>query len=287
MARRKTIVFDGTTPKKKNGTTEPQHSADEGSHRKKGLAAVSEFLSEHKKQVTYLAIALAATFVICAGAGFARNTFHSMAAAADSDYADLQNEMDQFRNSDPYFTHQREVDKQDEVRIEWVGTKVDTGRWTSDENVFWEFIRPAFNFSNGMEYNQTREDYISKLGNCLFTTQFLTYYDIGTIAKNRCDPSQLDPVTGEAPQYVLDAVSEDYKCTASKSDYITYPIAENSDGSYTYLAIVFMTRNESREAIGVAFTFTAEHSIGADGADTVNIRDFACWPPDSRRTYRK
>ena len=254
----------------------------------KGVMNFTAWCGAHKKQLMISGVFLCLLFVVTIATNMVKGTFADMEAQANASLVALQNEMASFQSSDEYFTHKGQIDRDDTVQIVWNGDKIDSGRWRADDDKFWDFISPAFNFSSAVEYNKTREDYRQVLGDCLFTTQFLTAYDITAAAQQYCKQNHINPdADGNPPQYVMDEVSGRYVCQASKADFLSYPISVDGDGNYRYMGYVFIQRNNSNSKIAVVFEYTAVHTAGAGGEDNVTISDFKCWPPDRSRSFKK
>lgn len=246
-----------------------------GSAGGKKTGGAAAFLSENKKHLITTAIVLVVAFLVTNLAKFGAGIFRDMQYQTEQAVIGVTNEMDNLRKSDRYFT--QDVERQDfsKIQVEWLPANgrdpkkavVDTGRWMADENIFWEFIYPAFSFDSATEYNQMREDYIEKVGNCLFTVQFMSYYDI----ESKCRKNE----NGTVNQVDFERVNGAYKCTTDKSKYRTYPTSIDVNGDYTYVALVPM------QGTYVAFTYKIVHSVGQGGSERITLSDFDCWPPNS------
>lgn len=246
----------------------------------KAFGKTAEAAKEAKRQIIVTVITFAACFA-CVGIGNFASGLVTMSAKDTVDEMNrIQNEMDQFQKTDPAFTGVTDIKTADNIKIEWTGVKLDTGRWSTDKAMFWEWIKPAFNYNSATEYNQTRETFISTkgLGKCLFTTQFMAPYDIEEAARKKY-ASALGP-DGKPTAVNMDAVDNAYKCVASENDYYAWPIGEENDGSYRYAARVMYgsPSSSSTRQLTVMFMFTVQHTAGADGVDNMTIKDFECWP---------
>lgn len=229
-----------------------------------------------KKQIITTAITVVLCIVVAAIANTARGVFAGMETESYNAAAKLQSDIDNFQKSDPAFAEDVQVrGETDKAKVKWVTpgehedlTSVDAGRWMSDEAIFWDFISPAFSFNSATEYNQMREEYIQKLGNCLFTVQFMGYYDI----ESKCRKNE----NGTVNQADFERYDAAYTCTTDKSKYYTYPVAKDNNGNYTYVAMVPM------KSVYVMFTYTIEHSPGQGGNERITLTNFDCWPPNSQ-----
>lgn len=241
----------------------------------KKIDGAAGFLKEYKKQIITTAITLVVCLVVTQLANFGAGIFRDMKSQADQAVINVMNETDNLKKSDRYFTQDVEKKDYSKLTVEWIPANgrdpktavVDTGRWMSDENIFWEFISPAFSFDSATEYNKMREDYIQKVGNCLFTVQFLSYYDI----ESKCRKDE----NGQVNQVDFERFDKAYTCSTDKSKYRTYPTGIDANGDYTYLALVPM------QGSYVAFTYKIAHSVGQGGAERITLSDFDCWPPNS------
>lgn len=246
----------------------------------KKIGKAADAAKESKRQIIVTAITAVAC-LLCIGIGnFAEGIFVDSGKSTVDEMNRIQNEMDQFQKTDPAFTGITDIQTSENVRVEWEGRKLDTGRWSTDKSLFWEWISPAFNYNSATEYNQTRESFISEkgLGKCLFTTQFMAPYDIEEQARKKYG---LD-ADGKPSAVNIEKVDTAYKCTASPdaSGYYIWPIAEENDGSYRYVARIRygFPGAGATELNTCVFMFTARHTTGENGADRVTIYDFECWP---------
>ncbi len=245
----------------------------------KNVKSAPAFIREYKKQIIMTAITVAVCGVMALVCTFVGGMFDDMAKSADNDRLDIDNKIAEFQNTDERFTGLDErLTERDNVEVRYVGTQVDGALWQADQKAFWNFISPAFNYKSAEEYNATRENYVKQLGDCLFTTQFMAYYDIPQAARNARNniPVESRP-TGDLTEGELDAVNMKFTCKAMSSDLVMMPIGRTSDGDYSYIAMVGMARTGNPTCVG--FTFSVSHSVGKDGADVATIRNFCCWPP--------
>lgn len=246
------------------------------------LGKTAAAVSEARRQIIVTVITVVACLVCIGIANFASSIFTESGKDSVNEMNRLRNEMDQFQKTDEAFTGIGEVQTAENIRIEWTGTKLDMGRWSTDEAMFWSWIRPAFNYESATEYNQTREEFVSTkgLGKCLFTVQFLAPYDIEAAARKKYHLPEGEDKPSPAQ---LATVDVEYQCSASENDFSTWPIKEESDGSYRYLARVKFYPPDSKGSLAqvrsIIFMYTVRHSAGADGADNMTILDFECWPP--------
>lgn len=242
------------------------------------------FLGEWKKQLITTAIVAVSCFLVMGIAGFAGNIFHAMHTESDAALASLDNEIDTFRKSDRYFTGQDELlTDESNVEVRYVGTRIDAGRWRTDEQCFWDFISPAFNYDSATEYNQMRAAYETKLGKCLFTTQFLTPYDIDQAAMNARTEDQ-KKAGGEITEIERDKADHAFTCMSDKGHMVTYPIGRDSNGNYGYVSFVgFGRSSRSKEnPTMIAFTYTVVHTKTSETEESMSITNFACWPQQGR-----
>ncbi len=257
----------------------------------KAVGGFGAWCGAHKKQLMISGVFFLFALVVCVAMNVAGNFFEDYDVGengVNEALIALQNEVDNFRSSDEYFTHQGQIDTSDTVNIVWEGDGLDTGRWQADDGKFWDFISPSVNFASAVEYNKMREDYRQILGDCLFTVQFLAPYDVTSAALQYCKENHVDPdAEGNPPQWVMDQVSDAYTCRSSKGDFVTYPIGEDSDGNYRYMAYVYLQARNSSNKTAAVFEYTAVHTAGAGGEDNITISDFKCWPPDQSRTLKK
>lgn len=249
---------------------------------RKRLDAAKEFFAGHKKQIITTAVTAVACLLVIGVSNAGAGIFSAMELEASEALVSLKNEKENFIRSDRMFTSQEEILKGDDVEIKYVGNGVDGGRWRTDEDFFWEFIKPAFNYDRASEYNKTREDYVNKLGTCLFTAQFMAYYDIpGKAMEARA--TQSNPKTGELTEAELSQADNAFRCVAQKSNLITFPVGVTADGDYEYAGFVGMSRNgKVDDTIMVGFTYTVVHGVGEGGTERLSITNFSCWPPHSR-----
>lgn len=249
----------------------------------KNIKSAPSFLRAYKKQLIMTAITLAVCGVLALICSFVGTMFKEMATDADNQRLDIDNKIAEFQNTDERYTGvDEQLTERDNVEIRYIGTQVDGALWQADQRAFWSFISPAFNYNSAEEYNKSREEYVRQLGDCLFTTQFMAYYDIATAARND-RKNQSNPVTGDLTAGELDAINVKFTCKALSSDLVMLPVGRTADGDYMYLAMVGMARKGNPTCVG--FTFSVSHSIGPDGADVATIKNFCCWPPsgDSRQ----
>ena len=229
------------------------------------------FLSEYKKQLITTGIVGVICLVIVGIANVGVDMFAAVEAESEASITRVKNEMANLQASDSYFTQDAMGKDYQSLKVEWQGVQVDTARWMTDENIFWDFISPAFSFNSATEYNKMREDYIAQVGNCLFTVQFLAYYDI----ESKCRRDE----NGNVNQVDFERYDAAYTCSTDKSQYMTYPVAVDNNGDYTYIAMVPM------KSTYVAFTYKIVHSVGQGGSERITLSEFDCWPPNSRASF--
>lgn len=244
------------------------------------LGKTAETLAEARKQIIVTAITAVACLVCIGIASFASSIFTESGADSVKEMNCIQNEMDQFKKTDEAFTGIGEIQTAENVRVEWTGTKLDMGRWSTDEATFWKWIRPAFNYDSATEYNKAREEFVSTkgLGKCLFTVQFLAPYDTEEAARKKYADSLGDD--GKPTAVQIANIDAEYKCTASENEFDTWPIGELSDGSYRYMArLNFSPPGTMTGGRTIVFMYTVRHTTGQNGGDIMTILDFECWPP--------
>lgn len=238
-------------------------------------------VAEAKRQIIVTAVTALACLLCIGIASFASSIFTESGTDSVNEMNRIQNEMDQLKKTDEAFTGISDLQNSDTVRVEWTGTKLDMGRWSTDAAMFWNWIEPAFNYDSATEYNQTREEFISTkgLGKCLFTVQFMAAYDTEAEARKKYG-TELGDDGNPTPAQIAN-IDVAYKCTSSESNFSTWPIGEMSDGSYRYMARLYFnppgTVNTDR---AIVFMYTVRHTTGQDGTDAMTILDFECWPPD-------
>lgn len=237
----------------------------------KKAGGAKDFFTEYKRQLIFTAITAIVCGLIFFVAKTASGVFTDMRDQSAKAVTDVINKTENLKASDRYFTKDEEKLNYNQTKIEWVGNKIDTGRWMSDEGIFWDFIAPAFNFKTATDYNKMREDYIEKVGNCLFTVQFLSYYDI----EGQCRRDE----NGNVNQVDFERINNAYSCTSDKSRLRTFPMSVDNNGDYTYLALVPMKNNY------VAFTYKIVHEPGQGGKERITLADFDCWPPNSKAPF--
>ena len=211
--------------------------------------------------------------------------FNSQYDALVKDYNDTKNEMDIFEKTDPYYT-KIDVSTSDNKNknVNWIGDKVDKGRWETDDAYFWTWIEPAFNFKSAVEYNNNVREFITTKGvpeDHLFVTTFLQYYDYQSDL--RFDENNDGKLSGdEATQ-----ANNSYKSSTQKSRYYTLPIGITKNGDYHYLAMVpqYVGLGDI-DYRAIAFTFTIEHNINlVTNSDTMEVTDFNVWPTANNYTF--
>lgn len=230
-------------------------------------------LSDTAKRIITTVITLVLCIIACVIATTVSGSFKAQAAASYDAAKKIESDIDNLEASDRYFTGDAERVNYGEKQIKWVTpgmhedvSSIDPSRWMTDENIFWDFISPAFNFNSATEYNQMRESYIEKLGNCLFTVQFLGYYDI----ESKCRRNE----NGTVNQVDFERFNNAYTCTSDKKAYYTYPVGMDQDGNYSYIAMVPMKNSY------VLFTYRIVHAPGQGGNERITLAGFDCWPPE-------
>lgn len=253
----------------------------------KNAGKMLDGMKDAGKQIKSTIIVAVACLVVIGIGNFASGIFVDAGRDATAEMNRLKTEIDTMqRNADlgAGLVQPGVADTEGGTRVEWVGNSVDTGRWMTDEEAFWNWIYPAFNYRSATEYNKAREDFKSAkgLGDCLFTTQFLTYYDTSANALKKYPAKVNDD--GTPTDDAVKAVDEAYQCTSDKSLFRTWPIGETANGDYRYMAQVYMGMPGSdNEQTPVTFMFTMMHTTGQGGQDTMSISDFECWPPSTGR----
>ena len=217
--------------------------------------------------------------------GNSASYFNSQYDALVKEYNDTKNEMDIFEKTDPYYT-KVDVSTSDNKNknVNWIGDKIDEGRWKTDDAYFWTWIEPAFSFKSAVEYNNNVREFITTKGvpeDHLFVTTFLQYYDYQSDL--RFDVNNDGKLSGdEATQ-----ANNKYKSSTQKSRYYTLPIGITENGDYHYLAMVPQyvgLRDIDYRAI--AFTFTIKHNINpVTNSDTMEVTDFNVWPTANKHMF--
>lgn len=212
-----------------------------------------------------------------------QSIFGAMYNQSVKDYNTLKNDIDIFEKTNPYYTLVTDNVSIDQNKdVNWIGDKLDVGRWQVDDAYFWNWISPAFDFDSATEYEQNINDFktIKKIpADHMFLASFLERYDYKSDLRYDRDGDGSLSVE-EAQQANLD-----FNSTTDKSLYFTMPIGMNAKGDYHYLAIVPKETNSHKASyIAVAFTFTAQHNINpTTNSDTIEIVDFNIWSPDTKR----
>lgn len=246
-----------------------------------------DFGKKYKSDLIKCAIFTGGFLLIWMISSIVKDAFATEYMNQTNNYIALQTDIEHFKQSKEYMAYNSAVNgvtldnMQTGVEVNWIGDKIDTGRWMTDDEYFWKWIEPAFEFESATEYNAMRNEFYSEkgLGSCLFTTQFLAPYSPELdLSFDTNKDGQLSPKEAEA-------ADQAFTCSSSKAKYRTYPIGTASDGSYEYLALVPMKRNNTSNYIMVAFTFTMHHKDTASGVEEITISDFNCWPPDAKKLY--
>lgn len=244
------------------------------------------FASEYKKNLILLGVVTCVGLSLSIISGGVKKVVESEKGDQENIYAELTNEIRDIEN-DPEYKRAAEIgdtiEYQDtpnkNITINWLGDKVDTGRWMTDESYFWTWIEPAFTYNSAIKYNEMKDNYYNVLGPCYFTTSFLAPYDHTMDMKYDANND------GELSGVEAEAANIAFTCDTNKSKFMTFPIGELADGSYEYLALVPMRSKGSKNYIMIAFTYAVIHSETSDGKENVVIDDFNCWAPDSDRLY--
>ena len=226
---------------------------------KKKINNAKEFALEYKKQLVIAGVLILSTFIVMGICNIIRGSVTASRDEAYNAYIALQNEFTGYRDKiegmqgyqDPNSNHANE-------QISYVGTSVDNGKFTNDQQLFWNFIKDAFNYSSTQEYMNIREQYRQVLGDCLFTTNFL-------------DPVAYDQST----QSWADGGGR--TCIAQQSNFVLIPIRMYED-RYDYLAyITFSSSNASAQygSSKIIFTFTIDMNN--------TLTNFECYPIHANR----
>ena len=232
---------------------------------KKKINEVKDFILEYKKQCIIVGILFVSLLVTIGVTNAIKTTVYNTQMEAYNAWISLKDERTAYQAQvegmqnfvDPNANHANE-------QIVYVGTQIDQGKFTTDQTLFWNFIKDAFNYNSTQEYMNFRERYRQQLGDCLFTTNFL-------------DPVAQDPTTGAW------ADGGARTCVAQASNFVLIPIRINKaeDGSvvsYDYLAYITFSSSYSTAQYGsnkVIFTFTIDMN------DT--LTNFECYPVHANR----
>ncbi len=157
----------------------------------------------------------------------------------------LQTEATQLR-SEVLARRDEERILKNKVIYETTGIDPDTIR--KDKVIYEDFIKPAFEWTNGEEYDEVRADYIERLGE---NSSFVSTY----IAENiKVDDYNFVDVKGIKSKYLSSEV---------------YPL-DSRDGSMDYLGVVqYYVYKESQDLVGVnrlpSSTAIVRYTISGDG----------------------
>lgn len=244
------------------------------------------FASEYKKNLILLGVVTCVGLLLLIISNVVKGVVESEKDNQKNIYAELTNEINKLENDQVYKNATEigaNIEYQDttnkNIKINWLGDKVDTGRWMTDESYFWTWIEPAFTYTSAIKYNEMKDNYYNVLGPCYFTTSFLAPYNHTMDMKYDANND------GELSGVEAEAANIAFTCDTNKSKFMTFPIGELADGSYEYLALVPMRSKGSKNYIMIAFTYAVIHSETSDGKENVVIDDFNCWAPDSDRLY--
>lgn len=248
----------------------------------KRIKRLKAFAMEERTQLLQtggLLLALIIMLIIASSVSFSKTgVLKGQLAQLNSDYNSLNNDIDVFKKTNPYYT-KVESSAINIQNVNWlpVHAKADMAKVTMDKQIFWDWIAQAFD-SNGLQHPDLRN---STGGRGWIDAR----YDEPTEemyeeVMQRMAKSQ--NMSMDIPFFTTFMSYSDY--VGTQADYyrqLTYLIGSTDSGDYHYLALVPMTTYKKNPRYTmIAFTFTIRHDTAADNSDVASITDFNVWPPD-------
>ena len=144
---------------------------------------------------------------------------------------------------------------------------LDLDRVTKDNYAMYDWIEPAFTFSNSDEYNENREIFVERLGrDDQFVKEIMPPFIDGFTAKAVYD-DEGNIIESEGRKFNMEIVSDGFKA------YVT-GIDEKTD-SYHYLATVTVNSRNMNGYSGYGKTVVLTYTVDKDG----NISNFHAATP--------
>ena len=223
------------------------------------IKQIKEFIVEYKMHLIIIAVMLVGLLITNTITSEIKNSVNQGLKDVNADIIVLKNEFQQYKTEAADDLQYEQITSQNS-EVKWLGDKVDVSKWKTDNNLFWDYISPAFNYTSGDEYMAHRQQYVNDLGNCVFTVHFLT------------------PIFKET-------VGEEYynklTCYGLKSNFEAYPTSMHTvlddngnivESVYDYIAFVKMqpNKNTTEGSRTVIFTYTLD--------DKYNLTNLQCYP---------
>lgn len=227
-----------------------------------------KYLIEYKDSLIMCGIFLAGLIVVMIICGIIKGQFNKTYTAAKTSVDQLDNEIYNYKSSvmqnklgDGYVGN---LANSGNTQRKLVGDQVDPGKWQQDNDAFWTYISPMFNFNSATEYNTMCQKYRKDLGSCLLTNVFLAPVDID----GQDDPEKFD---------------DSFRCSAEKkTGFEAYPIGMDEGNGYRYIAFLKYSAKASSvyKTEGGVQTIIFTYRVSWDGKDasgntTFKINDLA------------
>lgn len=263
--------------------------------------SLKDVMIENKRQSIKIIILFVVWLVILIGTMIGGKVISDEDKFIVDETARCGREIAAMRANDNTFTS---VHTKDDSVIEYSGTQIDAVKWQKDDELFVDFIRPAFEFNDGQEYMTNRYNFIVQLGEGnKFTTLVMgaleAYAPTDAEVANG-DAASTDMIyfiPGSAAKDVngnVTAVTASNACANVKSSlssdwFKSYPISILSeDGSYSYIAVMNVsgpgsTGNSGRIKYIAKYTITTSSSECdqancSQKGEHSHLLDFECWP---------
>ena len=213
-----------------------------------------EFVKDYKKQLIISGVCL---LVMIIGINICKGIMSDKVKEFNDIETEIQvnsNEINKYRDKDTTLG----ADTSDKYNLIYSGNVYNLASWQSDDNIFWDYIKDAFNFKSADEYNSNRIKYAKS---------DMTFYALF-----------LEPFK-ESEETDLDYAKEHWTLTTGQSAFESHIIGMH-DNSYDYIAFITAGNGESAgkntmniSKKRVAFTYTINH-------DTNEIENFKFLPID-------
>lgn len=260
-----------------------------------------DVLIENKNQSIMIGILLVVWFVILIGTIIGGNVISKKDKQIIDDTARCGKEIAAMRANDNSFTSYY---TKDEAVIEFSGTMVDVNKWQKDDELFADFIRPAFDYNDGQEYMQNRYKFKVMLGeDNKFTTLVMGALESYVPTSEEIANGQT--VDGDVIYYVPGLAAKDEmgnvtavtalnasaktKSSLGSDWFKSYPVSILSeDGSYSYISIIDAAYPGTRGNSGTvkflaSYTITkatdecTQSGCTEEGVHS-HLLNFECWP---------
>jgi len=200
------------------------------------MKSSQKYIVEYKDSLILCGIFLAGLIVIAIICGVIKGQFNNKYVTARTAVEQLDNEIYNYKSSvmqnklgDGYVG---KLSNAGNTNIKLVGDEIDAGKWQQDNDAFWNFISPMFNFNSAEEYNNMCQNYRKQLGSCLLTNVFLAPVDID----GQDDPQKFN---------------ESIKCKINKKEgFEAYPIGMDAENGYEYIALITFGSSNAFQAHG-------------------------------------